>query len=220
MIPAAEVMPASPKGAKSARLSEFQPCSPSTMNSTSTAILIITITALTFADSLEPRISSSVHRAIRITAGRLSTPPCSGACDSASGIMKPNRLSNSSFRYCDQPTATAAADTPYSSSRQAATPIGRQLAERRVRVGVRRAGHRYGAGQLGVADRGEPGDHAGDHERPDHRRPSHRDRLGQDEEDAGADRGADAEHRQLEQTDRPGQLTLAGVGAGLLATSR
>jgi hypothetical protein len=85
--------------------------------------LIITITALVLADSLAPRISSSVHRPTRITAGRLNTPPCSGACDRLSGMVKPNRLSNSSLRYCDQPTATAAAETPYSSSRHAATPI-------------------------------------------------------------------------------------------------
>ena len=56
-------------------------------------------------------------------AGRLTIPPCSGAWDSASGIWKPNRLSSNSFRYCDQPTATAAPDTPYSSSRQPATTI-------------------------------------------------------------------------------------------------
>jgi hypothetical protein len=37
--------------------------------------------------------------------------------------VKPKRLSSSSLRYCDQPTATAAALTPYSSSRQAATTI-------------------------------------------------------------------------------------------------
>ena len=105
------------------RLSEFQPCTPSTMNSTSTPILIITMTALTFADSLAPRISSSAHSTIRMTAGRLKSPPCSGACDRFSGIVKPKTLSRSSLRYCDQPTATAAAETPYSSSRQAATPI-------------------------------------------------------------------------------------------------
>ena len=85
--------------------------------------MMITITALTLADSLAPRISRSMHRAIRITAGRLMTPPCSGACASDSGIVKPNRLSNSSLRYCDQPTATAADDTPYSSSRHAATTM-------------------------------------------------------------------------------------------------
>src|SRR3954454_13066118 len=123
MIPAAEVMPPSPNGVKSDRLSELQPCTPSTTNRTSTPILIITIAALTFADSLAPRISSSVHRPTRTTAGTLNTPPASGAFDSASGIVKPNRLSSSSLRYCDQPTATAAADTPYSSSRQAATTM-------------------------------------------------------------------------------------------------
>ena len=79
--------------------------------------------ALTRADSLAPRIKRNAHAAIRITAGRLITPPCSGAFASDSGIVKPNRLSNSSLRYCDQPTATAADDTPYSSSRQAATTI-------------------------------------------------------------------------------------------------
>ena len=85
--------------------------------------MIITMIALTFADSLAPRSSSSVHSTIRITAGRLRMPPCSGACAKFSGIVKPKRLSSSSLRYCDQPTATAAADTPYSSSRQAATTI-------------------------------------------------------------------------------------------------
>ena len=41
------------------------------MNSTSTPSLISTMTALTFADSLAPRISSSVHSTIRITAGQV-----------------------------------------------------------------------------------------------------------------------------------------------------
>ena len=50
-------------------------------------------------------------------------PSASGAFESWSGIVNPNRLSRNSLRYCDQPTATAAAETPYSSSRQAATTI-------------------------------------------------------------------------------------------------
>ena len=79
--------------------------------------------ALTFADSLAPRSSSDAHIPTRITAGRLRTPPCSGAFDIDSGSVKPNRLSSSSLTYCDQPTATAAAETPYSSSRHAATTI-------------------------------------------------------------------------------------------------
>jgi hypothetical protein len=64
---------------------ESQPWTPSTTNRISTPILIITIAALTFADSLAPRISSSVQSPIRTTAGRLKTPPASGACESAPG---------------------------------------------------------------------------------------------------------------------------------------
>ena len=123
MMPAAEVIPLRPAGAKSERLSESQPVTAITTKKASTPSLIITMIALTRADSLAPRSRSDAHSAIRITAGMLNTPPCSGACDSDSGIVKPKRLSNSSLRYCDQPTATAAADTPYSSSRHAATTI-------------------------------------------------------------------------------------------------
>jgi hypothetical protein len=108
---------------KSDRLSELQPVTPTTMNSTSTPSLISTMIALTFADSLAPRSSSAVQSSTRITAGTLKMPSCSGAFARFSGIVKPNRLSNSSLRYCDQPTATAAAETPYSSSRHAATTI-------------------------------------------------------------------------------------------------
>src|SRR5215216_2676039 len=123
MMPAAALIPWKPSGAKFERLSDSQPESPTTTNSASTATLISTMIALTFADSLAPRRSSAVHSQISTTAGRLKTPPCSGACEIASGIVKPKRLSSSSLRYCDQPTATPAAETPYSSSRQAATTI-------------------------------------------------------------------------------------------------
>ena len=75
------------------------------------------------------------------------------------------------------------------------------LAERRVRVGVGRARDRHGAGQLGVADGREPGDRAGHDERQDDRGPADRHGLREDDEDAGADRGADAEQRQLEEPD-------------------
>src|SRR3954452_21380645 len=123
MIPAADVIPDTPNGAKSERLSEFQPLTPTTTNSASTPSLIRTITALTFADSLAPRISSSVHRTTRTMAGRLMMASASGAFDSECGMVKPKTLSSSSLRYCDQPTATAAAETPYSSSREAATTM-------------------------------------------------------------------------------------------------
>jgi hypothetical protein len=116
-------MPVIPNGAKSAKLSEFHPVTPMTTNITSTATLMTTMIALTVADSLAPRISRNAHSATSTTAGRLSTPPPSGDCDSRSGIWKPNTLPRNWLRYCDQPTATAADDTPYSSSRHAATPM-------------------------------------------------------------------------------------------------
>jgi hypothetical protein len=55
-------------------------------------------------------------------AGKLKMPPSPGAARMASGNRKPNTLENNSLRYCAHPTATAADDTPYSSSKQAATP--------------------------------------------------------------------------------------------------
>ena len=93
------------------------------MNMSSTAILMTTMTALVFADSLTPRISSIAHMMIRITAGRLMMPPCSGAFDITSGIWTPKTLPMNWLRYSDQPTATAAPATPHSSSRQAPTPM-------------------------------------------------------------------------------------------------
>jgi hypothetical protein len=96
-----------------------------TANMVSTPSLISTMMALTLADSLAPRISSSAHNATRMTAGRLTMPGSAshGAAESACGRCPPRKLSASLLMYWLQPTATAAVDTPYSSSRQAATPI-------------------------------------------------------------------------------------------------
>jgi len=79
MTPAAAETPAKPNGAKGVRLSEFQPWTPMTMNMISTQILMTTMTALVLADSLTPRMSNSEHMMIRMTAGRLMTPPCTRA---------------------------------------------------------------------------------------------------------------------------------------------
>jgi hypothetical protein len=81
------------------------------------------MTALILADSLVPRTSSSAHSPTRTTAGKLITPPPSGDSASARGISNPKRLPSNWLRYCDQPTAVPAADTPYSSNRQAATTM-------------------------------------------------------------------------------------------------
>ncbi len=89
----------------------------------STVILISTMIALALADSLAPRISSSMQRNTRTTASRLITPPSSGELDTTERIWKPNTLFSNWLTYCDHPTATAALDTPYSRSRQAAMTI-------------------------------------------------------------------------------------------------
>ena len=82
----------------------------------------------------------------------------------AFAVSDPNRLSSSLFRYWLQPTATAAVETPYSSSRQAAHY--RHLAQGGVGVRVCRPGNRYGRGQFGVTDRRDRGE-TGDQERDD-----------------------------------------------------
>ncbi len=51
----------------------------------------------------------------RNTAGRLNWPPDSpGGLASDSGSERPNSESSSSLKYCPQPTATAATESPYS----------------------------------------------------------------------------------------------------------
>jgi hypothetical protein len=83
---------------------------------------MITMTALAVADSRTPRTSSRQHSVTSTMAGRLKIPPSPGAALMKPGNLKPNRLKNSSLRYCAHPTDTAAEETPYSRSRHAATP--------------------------------------------------------------------------------------------------
>src|ERR1700733_12723280 len=113
-------MPDTPKGARSLKLPALNAVNAIAENNTSTLSLISTITAFALADSLAPRINSSAH-----IAGRFTTPGSGshGAAEIACGTTKPKTLSRNLLRYWLQPTATAAVDTPYSSSKQAATPI-------------------------------------------------------------------------------------------------
>ena len=74
MPPVAAHTPWAPKGAKSARLLEFQPWSPITMNMIRTAILTSTMMAFAVADSLAPRTNSSTHNPTSTMAGRLMIP--------------------------------------------------------------------------------------------------------------------------------------------------
>ena len=67
IVPAAAAMPAKPNGAKSAKWSPSNAVNAMTMNIASTVSLITTMIALTLADSLAPRISSSAHSATSTT---------------------------------------------------------------------------------------------------------------------------------------------------------
>ena len=216
MIPAADVMPLVPNGVNSDRLSEFQPCRPSTTNSASTESLISTITVLTRADSLAPRISSRVQSPMRTTAGRLNTPPCSGALEMASGSSKPNQAVEQPVEVLRPADGDRGGGDAVLEQQARGDHDGDALPERRVGVGIGGAGDRDGARELGVADRGEAGDDAGEDEREDHRRPGDRHRLREHDEDAGADRRADAEEGELEEADRAVELAALRVRPRLL----
>ena len=125
MVPAAALMPATPKGAKLANRSVLNAENAITANITSTPSLMMTMTVLTAADSLAPRTSNSAHSATTTAAGTLKTPgvESQGAAERACGSQYPRKLSRSLFTYWLQPTETAAVETTYSRSRQAATPI-------------------------------------------------------------------------------------------------
>ena len=90
-------------------------------NNISTASLMITVTALTVADSLAPRISSTQHIATSTAAGMLMIPPSPGGAANASGSCQPTVCPSRELRYSPHPTATAEAATPYSRTRHAPT---------------------------------------------------------------------------------------------------
>jgi hypothetical protein len=119
---AATPMPATPNGANGWRLLPEKAVKAIMTNRISTATLMSTMIVFALADSRVPRMSSRQQSVTSTIAGRLRKPPSPGAARMMSGNLKPNRLENSSLRYCAQPTATAADETPYSRSRQAATP--------------------------------------------------------------------------------------------------
>src|SRR2546428_11963249 len=97
------------------QLAALTACAANTMNSTTTASLMKTITLLTLADSLMPMTRSVVTRAMITTAGRLKmadTCVPSGqativprAADCAQGTLMPTSCWNETT-WPDQPIAT------------------------------------------------------------------------------------------------------------------
>nr|BFF03088.1 hypothetical protein GCM10020241_47630 [Streptoalloteichus tenebrarius] len=110
-------MPLSPIGENGVRLPDRKPVTATTTKNTRTPILSSVVVVVTAALSRMPPNSTTVASRTTIAAGTLMTPPSPGGAESASGMRKPSVDSKNELRYSPQPTATAATDTPYSSSR-------------------------------------------------------------------------------------------------------
>ena len=100
MVAAPAVIPAKPAFQNPAKWSVVNAVKAIATNNASTPNLMITMTVLTVADSLAPRISSSAHMTIKSMAGRLTMPGVSpnGEALSECGSVNPNKLSSSLFR--------------------------------------------------------------------------------------------------------------------------
>ena len=132
----------------------------------------------------------------RNTAGRLTVPPSPGGAAIASGSEMPNRESSRSLKVPAPADGDRRDRDAVLEDQVPADDPGDELAERRVAVGVGRAGDRDRRGQLGVGQRAR--------RRTSRRRarsdrtiagPGVADRLADDHEDAGADDGAEARAR-------------------------
>ena len=117
MIEAALTTPSTPLGANGRRLSALNTVMPTAMKKISTASFTNTITVLTRAVSLAPLASRAVTASTIATAGRLKVPPNSGEVARAWWISTPKAVSRKLLRLAPQPTATAATEMPYSSTR-------------------------------------------------------------------------------------------------------
>ena len=182
-----------------------------TMNITSTDSLMTTMTALIAADSLAPRISSSAHRQIRMTAGRLRMPGSSskGACGQRLRDLEPEEVVQQLVQVLAPADGDGRGGDAVLQQQAGGDAHRHNLTERRIGIGIGGSGDRDARGQFGVTDGGQAGRDTGDDERNDDGRARFGHRLGQHKEDAGADGGADAEHGQLEGAD--GAFELGAV---------
>lgn len=103
IVAAAALTPAGPAAQKLSNRSAWKAVKAMTTNISSTPSLIRTMIVLARADSVTPRISSSMHRNTSTTAGRLMMPVTlssngMGEKDRASGRCHPNRLAVSSLK--------------------------------------------------------------------------------------------------------------------------
>ena len=219
-MPAAAVTPPAPKGAKSDRLSESQPVMPTAMKSSEHADLDdhhrgVDLRRLARAADQQQRAQDDEddRRQVDDAVGLGGVRDVLGDREAEQVVEQLVEVLRPADRHGGRRDAVL--------EQQAGRDDHRDpLAHRRVGVRVRGARDGHRARQLGVADGRQAGDHAREHEREDHRRAGLRHRRGEDDEDAGADRRADAEQRQLEQADRALELASLRVRAGLLRHRR
>ena len=161
---------------------------------------------LTIADSRVPRMSSSAHSPTSTTAGRLMMPPSSGPPLSAAGMRPAEQVAEQVVEVAAPPRRDGGRRHPVlehrGTPRRPSRRSRRASRTRRSRSSPTPAPRRPSR-RSRRAD--SPAAIAGDHERDQHGGPGERHGLVHHEEDAGADRGADAEHRELEGADPPPQ---------------
>ena len=184
------------------------------MTMSTTATLMTTMTALTVADSLTPTTRSAVTAAVTSTAGTLKTavtgprpPPDDRTRRGAeSGRKAQAQLAEQRHEVAGPPDGDRGRAEGVLQHQVPADDPRDQLAERRIGVGVGRAGDRNAGSELGITERGEPARDAREHHREHDGRPGvRRGRLTGQDEDAGADDGADAEHGELARPEHAGQ---------------
>src|SRR3954452_10641831 len=111
---AALTTPSKPPRMNGDRLSELKAVNASAMNRMRIPVLMNTMIVFVRVLLRTPEISSAATAHTMITAGTFTVPPSPGGLAIASGSVKPNAESSSSLKYCPQPTAIAATETPYS----------------------------------------------------------------------------------------------------------
>ncbi len=129
--------------------------------------------------------------------GHLVGDPIKGGGSVGGGNMNTEAFEEAIEVACPADGDRDSADAVFENEVPADNP-GHQFAECRIRISISTTGDRYGGGHLGVAQAGEgAGDRADDERKDDGRAGVRGGRVAGQDEDAGADDAADADHHQI-----------------------
>ena len=167
MIAAAVVTLSVPCGRNGVKFLVLKFANAMTMKNSRIASFRPTITKFAAALSRAPRTSSNVMASTMNTAGRLNTPPASGDFAIASGSVTPKAASEERVEVAAPADGDRRDRYAVLEDEVPADDPGDDLAERRVRVGVRTARHRDRRGQLRIGQGGERARHGGEDEGQD-----------------------------------------------------